>query len=71
MIPVELARLGNHSNSVHAEISVSRQLSPWIDVRMMIELGDDNLISRVELPAQGARQMEIERRHVCAKHNFI
>jgi hypothetical protein len=56
VIPVELASLRNHPHHVDAKISFLRQLHPRIDVRMMVELGDDDLIAFGKPAAQRSRE---------------
>src|SRR5262245_39084000 len=43
---------------------------PRVHVGMMIKLGHDNLIARLERTPQGARRVECQRRSIGAKHNL-
>jgi hypothetical protein len=45
IIPVELPGFRDHSHGANTEIPVLCDLPPWIRVRMMIELRDDDLIA--------------------------
>ena len=45
IIPVELASFRNHLHRANSQVTVARKLTTWINVRMMIELGDYYLIT--------------------------
>src|SRR4029079_12258636 len=71
IIEVELPRLRNHSNSPNAEATLFRQLPPGIDVRVVVELGHDDLVSRSELAAQRSGEVKRQRRHVGAEYDLV
>ena len=52
------------SDEAHDEAEVVRELEPGGDVRVVVEPGDDDLVAGAELTSRGARQREVERRHV-------
>ncbi len=67
VVHVELARLGAEPHGPHHEVPLPRELSPRVHVRVVVELGDDDLVPRRPAPAEGAAQVEGQRRHVGAE----
>ena len=53
------------------EAEVVGQLEPRRDVAVMVEAGDDDLVSRLEAAARGARQRERQRGHVGAERHLF
>src|SRR5688572_24730366 len=71
IIPVELARLRNHFHHANTEIPILRELHPRIDVRMMVELGNYDLIAGRELSPKRSRDVKRERSHVRAENDLV
>ena len=71
VVPVELAGLRDHLHPEHADASLALEGTPGVDVGVMVQLGDDHGIARPERPAQGAGQVEGERRHVGAEGDLV
>jgi hypothetical protein len=69
--PLELPCRHVERNRTDDESRVARHLPPRVDIRVVIELGDDDLVARLPGAGQGARQVEGERGHVGAKGNLV
>ena len=50
---------------------VVRELEPRRDVAVMVELRDEDLVALAQRAAEGARQREVERRHVGAEDRLV
>ena len=55
----------------HGQILVVGELEPRRYVRVVVELRDDDLVAGFPRPAGGARQREVQRRHVRAEDGFV
>ena len=71
MVPIELARFGNHLNHADRAAAFLLERAPGRDVRVMIQLGDDDLVARFVAAAERAREMEGERGHVRAEDDLV
>ena len=69
--PVEPAVLGAHLHHANGDAAVLLQRTPRRDVAVVIELGDDDFVALAPLPAERARQVEGERRHVLAERDLV
>ena len=50
---------------------VVRELEPRRDVAVMVELGADDLVAVAPVAGGGAREREVERRHVRAERDLV
>ena len=62
--PIELAGGEVHADARDLHPALTLQRAPGGDVRVVIEIGDDDLIAGAPAAPEGARQMEDARRHV-------
>ena len=53
------------------EVPVARDQQPGRDVGIVVDLGDDDLVARVERPRQGVREQEVDRGRVRAEHDLL
>ena len=53
------------------EIAVVRQLEPGRDVAVVVEPRDEDLVTGAEFASDGAREREVERRHVRPEHDLL
>ena len=58
-------------DEAHLEALVVRELEPGRDVRVVVEPGDDDLVSFAPLAPGRAREREGERRHVRAEDRLV
>ena len=70
LVEVEHA-LGVDVAEPDGQIPVVRELEPGRDVRVVIEPRADDLVARVPVPCRGAREREVERRHVRAERDLV
>jgi hypothetical protein len=54
----------------HAQVEVVGELEPGRDVGVVVELRDDDLLARGQLPPERAGEREVERRHVRPEDHF-
>ena len=66
-VEVERARGGIHRHRADGQAALPLQGAPGIHVGVVVELGDDDLVPFAPAPAEGARQVEGQRRHVRAE----
>jgi putative ABC transport system ATP-binding protein len=55
----------------HDEAEIVRELEPGRDVAVVVEVRHDDLVAGFERPADGAREREVQRRHVRAEHDLF
>src|SRR6266496_1543646 len=71
IIPVDLAGLGIHLCYFQDQTPFCYQRLPGSNVRMMLELGNDYLITRSQGMSQRARQVINHSRRIRSKDNFV
>ena len=71
MRPVERARVGVHARHAHHHAPLGREARPRRDVRVMIHLRDDDLVTWREGRGEGAREREGEGGHVRAERDLV
>jgi hypothetical protein len=69
--PIQLTRGRAERHGLHHQTCVTRNLPPRIHVRVVIELGDDDLVAFAPAPRQRPRQMERQGRHVGAEGDLV
>ena len=67
---VEAAFGGKEADALHRDAAIALEGAPGIHVRVMVELGHHDLVARSPVAAEGAREVEGERRHVGAKYDL-
>src|SRR5262249_7735703 len=70
IVPIYLSGIGVESHGANRYTALDRETSPRIDVRMMVQLSDDDLVACLVVQTKRAREMIRQRRHVCAKSNL-
>ena len=70
VVPVELAGLRDHSDLEDGDPSFALECPPGVDVGVVVQLGDDDRISRPQPPPDGPRQVKRQRGHVEPKANL-
>ncbi len=71
MVPIELARFGNHSRHPNDAAALLLERAPGRDVRMMVQLRDHDFVARSVAAAERAREVEGERGHVRAEGDLV
>ena len=71
IIPVELTGLGNHPGLANEDPPLFLERSPGVDVGVMIQLGDDDGITRAEPPADRPADPKGQRGHVRAEGDLV
>ena len=64
VVPVELAGFRDHPDLKDGDTPLALERPPWIDVGVMVQLGDDDRIAGPEPPPKGPCQVKRQRRHV-------
>ena len=74
-LPLEVgqveASLVVDDDEVDLQAEVARELEPRSDVGVVVEPRDEDLVARLELPPERAREHEVQRRHVRAEDDLL
>ena len=70
IVEVEGSRPGIKADRSNLRAAILRHLAPGIDVRVVIELGDYDLVSGLQVTPDRSRNMMRERRHVRAERDL-
>ncbi len=66
-VDVEFGRLRNRGERPHDDPPLPFERAPRVDVRVVVQLGDDDLVAFAPAAGERARDVEGQRRHVRAK----
>ena len=70
IVVVDLELLGD-AGDAHDDPEVVGELEPRSDVRVVVELGDDDLVARAQRPRESAREQEVECRHARPEGDLV
>ena len=70
VVPVELAGFWNHRHLKNRDAALALECPPGIDVGVMIQLGDDDRVTRPKSTPQGSCQVERQRRSCWGRRQF-
>ncbi len=71
IVPIKLSRFRVHLRHFQGQTPFGYQRLPRRHVRMMLEFGDDDLVTASQRATKGPRQVIDHRRRVRTKDNFV
>ena len=74
-LPLEIveveAKLGSDVDPLHLEAAICGDLDPRRDATVVVEPGDENPVALLPVAGRGAREHEVERRHIRAEDHVV